>query len=174
MIKNGSPDPARPSIGSHNPFSLKSGMGPLFETCIVRKSGPMTDPQTPSPSEQPDADDVERHACPKCDTQPGSSCRSRSGAVASAYHTRRFTMVPRLKKALRVPTPADRRPGQPWRPGTPPPALIDADLPSQDSRMTKGRKWVTRWSRSHCWSRIIVTNSSANCCAGSVRSGSFS
>ncbi|MFE6834801.1 hypothetical protein ACFVFI_08150 [Streptomyces sp. NPDC057705] len=38
----------------------------------------------------------------------------------------------RLKKALRVPTPADRGPGQPWRPGTPPPAPIDPDLPSAD------------------------------------------
>jgi hypothetical protein len=34
-------------------------------------------------------------------------------------------MVPRLKKALRVPTPADRGPGRPWRPGTPPPAPIE-------------------------------------------------
>ncbi|WP_443049312.1 zinc finger domain-containing protein [Streptomyces sp. NBC_00316] len=99
----------------------------------------MTDPQTPSPSEQSDADDVERHACPKCDTQPGSPCRSRSGAVTSAYHTRRFTLVPRLKKALRVPTPADRRPGQPWRPGTPPPAPIDPDLPSADIRIGYAR-----------------------------------
>ncbi|WP_428838164.1 zinc finger domain-containing protein [Streptomyces virens] len=30
----------------------------------------------------------------KCGAQPGSPCRSRGGAVASAYHTRRFTMVP--------------------------------------------------------------------------------
>lgn len=105
----------------------------------MRKSGPVTDPQTPSPSEQSDADDVEWHACPKCDTQPGSPCRSRSGAVTSAYHTRRFTLVPRLKKALRVPTPADRGPGQPWRPGTPPPAPIDSDLPSADIRIGYAR-----------------------------------
>ncbi|WP_428999869.1 zinc finger domain-containing protein [Streptomyces cyaneogriseus] len=63
----------------------------------------MTDPQAPSSSKQSDADEVERYACPKCDTRPGSPCRSRSGAVTSAYHTRRFTLVPRLKKALRVP-----------------------------------------------------------------------
>ncbi|MEV5560213.1 hypothetical protein AB0L44_41785 [Nonomuraea wenchangensis] len=75
----------------------------------------MTDPQQPSPTDRSDADDVEQHVCPKCDAQPGSPCRSRGGAVASAYHTRRFTMVPRLKKALRVPTPADRGPGRPWR-----------------------------------------------------------
>ncbi|MFJ2259782.1 recombinase family protein [Streptomyces sp. NPDC087844] len=68
-------------------------------------------------------DDIEQHTCPKRDAQPGSPCRSRGGAVASAYHTRRFTQVPRLKKALRVPTPADRNPGKPWRPGTPPPAV---------------------------------------------------
>ncbi|MER6146079.1 recombinase family protein [Streptomyces sparsogenes] len=36
--------------------------------------------------------------------------------------------MPRLKKALRVPTPADRGPGWPWRPGTPPPAPIDPHL----------------------------------------------
>ncbi|MGE7391586.1 zinc finger domain-containing protein [Streptomyces sp. NPDC004126] len=52
-----------------------------------------TPPQHPSPADQPDADDVEQHACPKCEAQPGSPCRSRGGAVASAYHTRRFTLV---------------------------------------------------------------------------------
>ncbi|WP_456113497.1 zinc finger domain-containing protein [Streptomyces corynorhini] len=31
---------------------------------------------------------MEQHACPKCDAQPGSPCRSRGGAVTSAYHTR--------------------------------------------------------------------------------------
>lgn len=113
--------------------------GPPSETCIVRKSGPMSDPQQPSPTDRSDADGVEQHACPKCDAQPGSPCRSRGGAVASAYHTRRFTMVPRLKKALRVPTPADRGPGRPWRPGTPPPAPIDPDLPSADIRIGYAR-----------------------------------
>lgn len=113
--------------------------GPPSETCIVRKCGLMTDPQQPSPTDRSDADDVEQHACPKCDAQPGSPCRSRGGAVASAYHTRRFTKVPRLKKALRVPTPADRGPGRPWRPGTPPPAPIDPDLPSADIRIGYAR-----------------------------------
>ncbi|MGR3937425.1 hypothetical protein [Streptomyces sp. BRA346] len=47
-------------------------------------------------------------------------------------------MVPRLKKALRVPTPADRWPGRPWRPGTSPPAPIDLDLPSADIRIGYG------------------------------------
>lgn len=92
----------------------------------------MTEPLQPSASARSDADDVEQHACPKCDAQHGSPCRSRGGAVASACHTRRFTTVPRLKKALRVPAPADRGPGLPWRPGTPPPAPIDPDLPSAD------------------------------------------
>ncbi|WP_446459075.1 zinc finger domain-containing protein [Streptomyces rhizosphaericus] len=41
-----------------------------------------------------------------CDAQSGSPCRSRGGAVASAYHTRRFTKVPPLKKALRVAPPS--------------------------------------------------------------------
>ncbi|WP_267242271.1 recombinase family protein [Streptomyces sp. PR69] len=99
----------------------------------------MTDPHEPSPADSSDADDVERHACPKCDAQPGSPCRSRSGAVTSAYHTGRFTKVPRLAKKLRVPTPADRAPGQPWRPGTPPPAPIDPDLPSADIRIGYAR-----------------------------------
>ncbi|MDQ0986941.1 recombinase family protein [Streptomyces sp. V2I9] len=47
--------------------------------------------------------------------------------------------MPRLKKALRVPTPADRGPGRPWRPGTPPPAPIDPDLPSADIRIGYAR-----------------------------------
>ncbi|MFF9690984.1 recombinase family protein [Streptomyces sp. NPDC014623] len=99
----------------------------------------MTDPQQPFPSDRSDADDVERHTCPKCDAQPGSPCRSRGGAVTSAYHTGRFTKVPRLTKELRVPTPADRAPGQPWRPGTPPPAPINPDLPSADIRIGYAR-----------------------------------
>ncbi|MFD5520569.1 recombinase family protein [Streptomyces sp. NPDC127066] len=95
----------------------------------------MTGSQQPSPTGRSDADDVEVHACPKCEAQPGSPCRSRGGAVASAYHTRRFTLVPQLKKALRVPTPADRGPGRPWRPGTPPPVPVDPDLPGADIRI---------------------------------------
>ncbi|MET7929858.1 recombinase family protein [Streptomyces sp. NPDC005349] len=95
----------------------------------------MTVPHDPSAPDQSDADDVERRPCPKCGAQPGSPCRSRSGAVASAYHTGRFTKVPRLAKLLRVPTPADRGPGQPWRPGTPPPAPLDPDLPGADIRI---------------------------------------
>ncbi|GGR51905.1 hypothetical protein [Streptomyces netropsis] len=47
--------------------------------------------------------------------------------------------MPRLKKALRVPTPAERGPGRPWRPGTPPPASIDSDLPSADIRIGYAR-----------------------------------
>ncbi|MFC8278377.1 hypothetical protein ACFUJR_38895 [Streptomyces sp. NPDC057271] len=57
----------------------------------------MTDRQHSPKTGPSDADDVEAHACPKCEAQPGSPCRSRGGAVASAYHTRRFTTVPRLK-----------------------------------------------------------------------------
>ncbi|WP_456340542.1 zinc finger domain-containing protein [Streptomyces europaeiscabiei] len=58
-----------------------------------------------------DADDVERHPCPRCASAPGSPCRSRGGAAAGTYHTGRFTKVPRLAKLLRVQTPADRGPG---------------------------------------------------------------
>lgn len=92
-----------------------------------------------SPADRSDADDVEQHARPKCGAQPGSPCRSRGGAVASAYHTRCFTTVPRLKKTLRVPTPADRGPGRLWRPGTPPLVPIDPALPSADIRIGYAR-----------------------------------
>ncbi|MEU9116376.1 recombinase family protein [Streptomyces sp. NPDC048483] len=70
---------------------------------------------------------------------PARPAARAAGAVASAYHTRRFTMVPRLEKGLRVPAPADRGPGRPWRPGTPPPAPIDPDLPSADIRVGYAR-----------------------------------
>jgi len=86
-----------------------------------------------------DADKVERHPCPRCQVEPGSPCRTRSGAVAGTYHTARFTKVPRLAKLLRVPTPADRGPGQPWRPGTPPPAPVVVDTPSADIRIGYAR-----------------------------------
>ncbi len=52
---------------------------------------------------------------------------------------RPVTKVPRLAKELRVPTPADRSPGQPWRPGTPPPAPIPPDTPSADIRVGYAR-----------------------------------
>ena len=38
-----------------------------------------------------------------------------------------------------MPTPADRGPGQPWRPGTPPPAPVPADTPSADIRIGYAR-----------------------------------
>ncbi|MGP3691220.1 recombinase family protein [Streptomyces sp. IBSNAI002] len=96
----------------------------------------MTDHQEPSPA---NADDVERHPCPRCAAEPGSPCRSRGGAVAGTYHTGRFAKVPQLAKLLRVTTPADRGPGQPWRPGTPPPAPIDPDTPTADIRIGYAR-----------------------------------
>ncbi|EEP69796.1 resolvase/invertase [Micromonospora sp. ATCC 39149] len=38
-----------------------------------------------------------------------------------------------------MPTPADRGPGQPWRPGTPPPAPLAADTPAADIRIGYAR-----------------------------------
>ncbi|WP_435849934.1 recombinase family protein [Streptomyces microflavus] len=96
----------------------------------------MTGPQIALTSE---ADAVEGHSCPRCNAQPGSPCRSRAGAVAGTYHTGRFTKVPRLVKLLRVPTPADRGPGQPWRPCVPAPAPVDPDTPSADIRIGYAR-----------------------------------
>ncbi|MGW4641627.1 recombinase family protein [Sphaerisporangium sp. NPDC004334] len=93
----------------------------------------------PGPAAMSDADEVERHPCPRCAVEPGSPCRSRSGTVAGTYHTGRFTKVPRLAKLLRVPTPADRGPGQLWRPGTPPPAPIATDTPATDIRVGYAR-----------------------------------
>ncbi|MER7282157.1 hypothetical protein ABT369_47790 [Dactylosporangium sp. NPDC000244] len=57
----------------------------------------------------------------------------------TSYHTGRFTKVRRLSKALRVLTPADRGPGQPWRPGTPPLAPLPADTPAVDIRIGYAR-----------------------------------
>ncbi|MGS2645073.1 recombinase family protein [Streptosporangium sp. G12] len=45
----------------------------------------------------------------------------------------------RLTKLLRVPTPADRSPGQPWLPGTPPPAPINPDVSTADIRIDYAR-----------------------------------
>lgn len=103
---------------------------------VCERISGVTDPQDTTNS---DADDVERHDCPRCGVQPGSPCRSRSGAVAGIYHTGRFKKVARLAKLLRVPTPADRGPGQPWRPGTPPPSAPETDTPGADIRIGYAR-----------------------------------
>ncbi len=100
---------------------------------------PAHDPEADPAEAIRDADEVEFHPCPRCDVRPGSPCRSRSGAVAGTYHTGRFTKVPRLAKRLRVQTPADRGPGQPWRPGTPPPGPIPDDGPTADIRIGYAR-----------------------------------
>jgi hypothetical protein len=87
----------------------------------------------PEPTPTANADEVERHPCPRCSVEPGSPCRTRSGTVAATYHTGRFMKVPRLAKRLRVPTPADRRPGQQWRPDTPLSAPVAPTCPRPTS-----------------------------------------
>jgi DNA invertase Pin-like site-specific DNA recombinase len=64
-----------------------------------------------------------------------SSTRAPAARSSRAHRAK----VSRLAKELRVPTPADRGPGQPWRPGTPPPAPIPADSPSADIRVGYAR-----------------------------------
>ncbi|MGW4564815.1 hypothetical protein ACWEN3_21175 [Streptomyces sp. NPDC004561] len=71
-------------------------------------------------------------------SQPGSP-RSRSGAVAGIHHTGRFKKIPRLAKLLRVPSPADRGPGQPWRPGTPSPPAPETGTRGADIRIGHDR-----------------------------------
>jgi hypothetical protein len=56
----------------------------------------------PGESLSADTGEIERHPCAGCKVEPGSPCRSRSNAVATAHHTGRFTKVPRLAKLLRV------------------------------------------------------------------------
>lgn len=134
-IKRHGPADAKRRSGSQNSFSRKGKFGALLRMVCDSTQG-MTAPQEVSPS---DADDVERHPCPRCRAEPGSPCRSRSGAVAGTYHTGRFTKVPRLAKLLRVPTPADRGPGRPWRPGTPVPLALGLDTPTADIRIGYAR-----------------------------------
>jgi hypothetical protein len=49
-----------------------------------------------------------------CATPAASPCRTGKGKVAIQYHAARFRLVPRLAKALSVPTPAVRKPGSVW------------------------------------------------------------
>lgn len=49
-----------------------------------------------------------------CAAPAGSPCRTGTGKVAIGYHTARFRLVPSLAKALKLPTPALRRPGAVW------------------------------------------------------------
>ncbi len=49
-----------------------------------------------------------------CAAPAGSPCRTGRGKVAVQYHTARFRLVPKLAKALNVPTPAVRKPGMDW------------------------------------------------------------
>lgn len=69
---------------------------------------------------------VERYRCPQCEAPAGSSCRTRSGKVASKYHTARFGLVPALREELSVSVPSDRGPGRAWAPAEPLPDAAPA------------------------------------------------
>ena len=118
-----------PEGEQHYEVGLRSLLGAV--EALEGGSGEVS--REPEPTPTANADEVERHPCPRCSVEPGSPCRSRSGTVAATYHTGRFMKVPRLAKRLRVPTPADRGPGQPWRPGTPPPAPVAPTRPRPTS-----------------------------------------
>ncbi|MGW3799063.1 zinc finger domain-containing protein [Streptomyces clavifer] len=68
-----------------------------------------------APADRSDADDVEAHACPKCEAQPGSPCRSRGrGGLGDIGRSRRSARPRRVAPAdaqgTAVPLP-DHRPG---------------------------------------------------------------
>jgi DNA invertase Pin-like site-specific DNA recombinase len=71
---------------------------------------------------------VERQECPRCKVPPGSPCRTRSGTVATVYHSVRYDTVPVLRSGPPIRVPKDREPGKAWRPG---PAL-DVAPPAVD------------------------------------------
>jgi hypothetical protein len=123
-------------ISRSQPIAESAGRARPYGRCLSAGSRLPSPDRCPSPT---DADDIERHPCPRCAAEPGSPCRSRGGSVAGSYHTGRFTKVPRLAKLLRVPTPADRGPGQPWRPGTSPPAPVEPGTPGADIRIGYAR-----------------------------------
>ena len=64
--------------------------------------------------------------------------RSRSGAVAGPTTPAASRRCP-ARQAAAGADPADRDPGRPWRPGTPPPAPLDDDTPSADIRIGYAR-----------------------------------
>jgi DNA invertase Pin-like site-specific DNA recombinase len=59
---------------------------------------------------------VERNDCPTCGVPAGSPCRTRGGDTAHRYHTQRLVLAPESQGAVEVLVPADRGPGQPWKP----------------------------------------------------------
>lgn len=65
------------------------------------------------------AEQVERHDCPRCQVSAGSPCRTGAGKVAANYHTGRFALAHALKAERTVKTPADRNPGKVWTQGAP-------------------------------------------------------
>ncbi|MFF7856231.1 hypothetical protein [Streptomyces sp. NPDC007904] len=68
----------------------------------------MADPQQPSSTDRSDADDVEQHACPKCDAQPGSHASTTAihTCVSSDFRTRS------LRRVLDATVEAVLRPGR--------------------------------------------------------------
>ncbi|WP_328643907.1 recombinase family protein [Streptomyces canus] len=70
---------------------------------------------------------VEQQECPRCSVPPGSPCRTRTGTVATVYHSVRYDSVPQLRSGPPVRVPKDREPGKAWRPG---PAVDEAAAPA--------------------------------------------
>ncbi|WP_433539526.1 zinc finger domain-containing protein [Streptosporangium sandarakinum] len=95
-----------------------------------------------------DADEVERHPCPRCDVPPGSPCRSRSGAYHPAAspgfpgspNGSAFKLPPTAGQAGRG-GPAHRRPPPPTPTG-PRPTSASATLAAPPSPRSSSPNWT--------------------------------
>ncbi|WP_330346603.1 recombinase family protein (plasmid) [Streptomyces europaeiscabiei] len=81
---------------------------------------------------------VERQECPRCSVPPGSPCRTRTGTVATAYHSVRYDTVPVLRSGPPIRVPKDRQPGKAWR-VIPQPDVQSAAVERPGDRIGYGR-----------------------------------